>query len=421
MQYDSGGTDYPEGMVASPDGSTVFVTGYSVLPDYSTDFATIAYDARTGAQRWVAGYDDPSNSDDSPLAIAASPDGSSVFVTGLSTGATTSWDLTTISYDAVTGEQRWLATYSGPGSAIDVGSVLGVSPDGQTVFVTGRTDVGSIADAITVAYDAATGAQRWMDVWPGPEGTGYYALDQGISPDGSKVFVTGFTGEQYISSEYVTVGYDAAAGTRRWVAIYPGVVKGRNEPAALAVDPSGRSVVVTGVSSSANQGWNYATLDYDAATGRQRWLARYVGPGDSDQAHDVAASPNGNVVFVTGQSEGTGADDFATIAYSTATGAQRWLARYNGGPSSLDVASSIAVTSDGKTVYVTGSSTTSDTSRVWATVPYDAATGTSPGVIQAGPGDATAVAVNPIASEFFVLGWLGAGAPHDIRTMAYRS
>jgi hypothetical protein len=51
---------------------------------------------------------------------------------------------------------------------------------------------------------------------------------------------------------------------------------------------------------------------YDAATGAQLWVTRYNGLGNEGcQANSVAVSPNGKTVFVTGSA----GNDYATVAY----------------------------------------------------------------------------------------------------------
>ena len=64
------------------------------------------------------------------------------------------------------------------------------------------------------------------------------------------------------------------------------------------------------------------------------WVARYDGPGHFvDVANDSALSPDGTTIAVTGLSDPTGyllSADFATVAYDSATGHERWVARYNG-------------------------------------------------------------------------------------------
>src|SRR5438093_1014040 len=78
--------DQPNSVAASPDGSKVFVTGLSQTNGSirSADYATVAYDTSTGTVLWVRRYNGGRNHSDVATAIAASPDGSKVFVTGIS-------------------------------------------------------------------------------------------------------------------------------------------------------------------------------------------------------------------------------------------------------------------------------------------------------------------------------------------------
>ncbi len=56
--------------------------------------------------------------------------------------------------------QLWLARYNGPADRADSAYALGVSPDGTRVYVTGRSPgSGTSVDYATVAYNAAIGAQ----------------------------------------------------------------------------------------------------------------------------------------------------------------------------------------------------------------------------------------------------------------------
>ena len=91
---------------------------------------------------WVAGYNGPANRTESmfPTAVqsvAVSPDGATVFVTGTSEGATTGTDYATVAYNAATGAHLWVARYTGSGNGEDIAGEVAVSPDGATVFVSG--------------------------------------------------------------------------------------------------------------------------------------------------------------------------------------------------------------------------------------------------------------------------------------------
>src|SRR5712691_2188156 len=65
---------------------------------------------------WVRRYGGPVNRDDRASSLVASSDGSKVFVTGVSNGGDASiGDFATVAYDAPTGKMLWVSRYDGPG------------------------------------------------------------------------------------------------------------------------------------------------------------------------------------------------------------------------------------------------------------------------------------------------------------------
>lgn len=97
---------------------------------------------------------------------AASAIGLAACVTGTSTGATGRRDYATIAYRATTGRRLWIRRYGGPGFLGATPLAIAVSPSGRTVFVAGiapapagRGQSDRVQDYVTVAYSSRTGAR----------------------------------------------------------------------------------------------------------------------------------------------------------------------------------------------------------------------------------------------------------------------
>ena len=311
-------------MAVSPGEARVFVTGTSQGATSHEDYATLAYNAASGARLWVARYNGPANWDDEASALAVSPGGGRVFVTGTSERASSAFSYATVAYNAATGARLWVARYNAPGNRrSSTAFALAVSPDGGRVFVTGNSQrASSRYDYTTVAYNAVTGARLWVARYHGPANGNDEAAHVAVSPRGTRVFVTGGSqgARPALAFDYATVAYDAATGARLWVARYHGPANGNDYASSVAVSPRGTRVFVTGGSQGARPAlaFDYATVAYDAATGARLWVARYNGPANSfDVAISLAVSPAGTRVFVTGISaDGTATGlDYATVAY----------------------------------------------------------------------------------------------------------
>jgi hypothetical protein len=349
--------DYARAVAVSPDNGTVFVTGSD----------TVAYNAATGAQRWV--------SIGGAVAVAVSPDNSTVYVAGSGVCDGGGAGFGTVAYDAATGAQRWVAApYCGPSGDHTYPSALVVSPDGSIVYVTGASDLAhsDTGDYATVAYNAATGAQQWASLYAGPADDRDQANAVAVSPDGSRVYVTGLSvapTSGALEADYATISYNATTGAQLWLRRYHGAGTGYDIAAAIAASPAGK-VLVTGSSWGATSKQDYATIAYGPA-GTRLWVKRYNGPGNrADNASAVIAPGNGRV-YVTGQSWGGSAtrDDFATIAYNVFTGDKVWVKRYNGPSSSGDYAYSMAA-SAGR-LFVAGPSHAISSGRDYAIVAYN--------------------------------------------------
>ena len=177
----------------------------------------------------------------------------------------------------------------------------------------------------------------------------------------------------YPDENYVTRKL-SSSGQQQWLAIYNNIEE-NDIVAAIAVDQDG-NVYVTGRSLSSDPpnyiySYNYATVKYDS-TGAEQWVARYDGVDNlDDYATALAVDAEGNV-YVTGYSEGeeTGVS-YATIKYNS-LGEQQWEAKYNSPNGLNSFARALALDAEGN-VYVTGSSETSGTGADYATIKYNPA------------------------------------------------
>src|SRR5437867_9452647 len=157
----------------------------------------------------------------------------------------------------------------------------------------------------------------------------------------------------------------ATSGTTLWARRYDGPASGDDVAYAVAASPDGSMVFATGDSSG-----DYATVAYRASDGVRLWARRYDGPvSGTDVANDVAVSPDGAAVFVVGTSEARRGPGWATVAYDAETGSTLWTRRHRGG------AQAVAASPDGSKVFVTGSVPTATGDTDYATLAYDAATG----------------------------------------------
>ena len=410
--YDAGGRGASGvAVAASPSGSVVFVTGLAyrkTKTGVTNETATVAYNATTGARLWLAQYSPAGAGPNKPAAIAVSPDGSTVFVTGstLSAGGASSY--LTIAYNAATGARDWVDNSGVTGG----GRAVTTSPDGSTVFVTGAPGVFGSPD--TVALSAATGATLWKASIDS-DGVGL-----ATSPDGSTVFVAGAV---TASSGLVVAAYNAATGAKLW-AVTPGLA-----PAALAVSPSGSTVFVTGSGVTAKNVHYYSTTAYSAANGASIWNRRLTSRYGNSTAIALAVSPSGSTVFVTGTTAGPSpTNGYGTVAYDAASGATVWTRTVFPNPHDSNRATAIAVSPDGSKVFVTGMIAKQFNS--FGTVAYAAGTGvklwtaTHHGPSAAGS-FATSIAVSPDSSMVFVTGATGTGNPTPPTviqdTVAYQS
>jgi hypothetical protein len=382
----AGSFDYTGDITASPDGKTVFVTGRSW--DATTSrlkAATVAYDVATGNQLWVDRYEGDEPENDYLSSLAVSPDGSTVYATGVE-GMNPVGELgeyLTVAYDAATGARRWVATYDSPqaGDQDEEAHRVAVSPDGNWVYVTGQTgSQHGNADVATIAYRAATGKEAWVSEYSRVPGAGE---DIGVDllATNDAVYVAGAMGTRIAAMKIGTgdPATDPDAGRVLWsTADRPGYGYW------IALAPDGSRVFVSGsdqtpTNATLGPDWDYATLAFDAATGQELWMSTYTSPDKGlDVPYGHALSPSGDRIYVTGRAQGAAGvfdGDYATVAFDTASGTRLWATRFSTPGTLFETGADVAVSPDGSRVYVSGGSTAWSGYGDAITQAYNASTG----------------------------------------------
>lgn len=309
-------------ITTSPDGSIVYVSGA-----YQNNYAILALDAATGAQRWASYYDAHGgdagtwrgHSYDVAYAIARSPDGTSLYVTGISTAPDGLLEYATLALNAATGAQRWLTRAHGhdPLTGANVSSEaydVRTSPDGRIVYALGMDGV--------KAYDAATGTDIWTGhtdavhcrtYWP----MLYHECNLRVSPDGSAV---------YAFSHNDLAAYDAHTGAQLW---HDPLRVGNaldDEGRDMTMSPDGTRLYLATPGGYDDQvtddltpiSFAYVTQAIDTTNGLVRWHVTY---GQDHFTQGIAVSPTGDRVFVTGMwYPRTASQEVETVAYPTNLG-----------------------------------------------------------------------------------------------------
>lgn len=287
------GLDNVTAVTVSPDGKHVYAAG-----NFDDAVAVFSRDAGTGTltfveiqQEGVAGVDGLNGVE----AVVVSPDGKHVY-----TAAGFDDAVTLFSRDAGTGKLTFVELQRDSVGGVDGldGAVdVTISPDGKHVYSAATND-----DAIAVfSRDSGTGQLTFVEtLMDGVGGVDGLALANSVtvSPDGKHVYVAASTDDHAIA----VFSRDASTGALTLVEVQRdgvGGVDGLFQAGWVTVSPDGRYVYGAGFGEDA-----IAVFSRDRDTGRLTFIEVQrdgVGGVDGlDGASAVAVSPDGRHVYVTG-------------------------------------------------------------------------------------------------------------------------
>ena len=275
---------------------------------------------------------------------AVGSDGSSYLVGFTRSFGGTAPKLFTIKFDAA-GALAWQRTWEVPGGFIGhEARDVAVAPDGS-VYVAGSTFVNG--NGILLLKFASDGALLWQRSWGGNG----FAQSVAVAPDGA-VYVTGSTRSGSFGDQDLFVTKLSSDGTLAWSKSW-GTAGATEEGQGVAVGSDG-SVYVAGVAPRAGDPFagqfDAVLLKLDAA-GSLVWQQAFAGGDVTDARGGVAVAPDGSV-YVGGGFQGPSGSSFVNeglILKVAGDGRLVWARRWDGG-----FAEDIAAAPDGRVVFAGG-------------------------------------------------------------------
>lgn len=316
-------TDTPFALDLSSSGEMLYLTGWSYGEgEFNNDYGTIAVATtgeRAGEIVWTARYDGVGvRAPDQAEALVVSPDDRTVYVTGMSNDVdggppfNVNYGYATIAYDALTGQQLWESRRQWEGSNFDSPNAMTIDPGSNSLVITGQTGRGNL-DYGTVAYDLATGQEKWSDRY----GFQNYELELGreiaMDPRGDTVYVTGVSAKSppgvpglvlYApNADQLTIAYDVTTGQKRWLARFNPNVTDFVSVQSMAISPDA-SMIYTAAGID-DQNWDNDADDLSSAL-----IAYEIGAG-------IPIPDPPPVIEVSGDDSGQFSDDASVAARLT--------------------------------------------------------------------------------------------------------
>ncbi|MEO8504912.1 MAG: hypothetical protein ABI609_13525 [Acidobacteriota bacterium] len=343
VNYGVGTTETARDVVVDGAGD-VYVTGPLKLFNALT-FFTAKYRASDGVEQWSHNFGTGVLDDDYvPTGIATSASGR-VFVTGYR-GKPGSYDFFTESLNATSGSSGPIqATRNGTGLGDD--NAVGVAVDASGNAVVVGLSKGTVnADFLVVKYNAAL-TEQWAQreplldsdevlgsLMPPELGRKKIALDSlgNTVVVGSTAFAAsapGATGTDFLVQKY------GPGGNLVWSRTIDGGF-GDDFAVAVAID-NGNNIYVTGWSIGSGTGYDMLTLRLDPTTAATVWAQRYDGAAHQDDvAYSLVLGRDGalgsqDTVFVGGASFDGAKFQATVVAYHTAGGGSPWAAAPSAG------------------------------------------------------------------------------------------
>lgn len=304
--------DVPLSVVVDGQGY-VYVTGFShgFASGYDPDYATIKY-APEGTELWVARYNGAgtnNQSPDNPMAMLVNA-GGEVYVTGTSMSPQQTLDFATIKY-ATNGTELWVARYNGAAGYADRATAMGMDGAGN-IYVCGSSEREDYWARVTLLKYSPAGTLLWERHFDTSEQGHELVPQMKVDPSGkAHIAFTARRGSQTDVRRLMALQYNAE-GDLLWRAQHT-LFNSQYGIDVVAVDLDDGGNLCAAVRGVGSSYYDYLVWKV-SASGESLWTSRYNSPsGYQDVVGGMALDAEGNI-YVTGTSYTSGNQyQFATI------------------------------------------------------------------------------------------------------------
>ncbi len=343
---ESDGRSTVNALAADPTGHLVYASG---VRDASVTVTALR--ATDGMPVWESILNGPDWQQGNVFFLGTSSTGDSVYAAGYAVLSGDEWEGFLASLDPASGAERWRARLERP-DAVDQYLFVAPSTDGTILYALARSSAWD-EDAVVQALEAATGAVLWEE-----RSTNRSAGRLVVSPDGSRLYTTGYTctpGADLCgfspNMDLEVSAYAAEDGAVLWRSRYDGPGHDMDAGDDIGLSADGSALIVAGTTTGDGTGFDMSVASFDAVTGALNWIRSE----DTQALFDAVVAPDGSKAYLTSTVQGPEHGTFVqTSAYSTADGNRLWTSRYGDLDVDLDFAQGLALAPDGEHVYVSG-------------------------------------------------------------------
>ncbi len=286
----------------------LYVAGISFFNSLRAYDALLVKYSPNGETLWTRFYNNDSNGNDIPQAMAIDRNGNILLALYSWGGERNKFDYLLLKYN-LNGELLFAKRFNGPGNDDDYPREILVTENGE-IYLTG-TSLGANADYWTLKLDSL-GNILWERRFDRGRDDHLWAMSY-VSCY-RICCVTGYSYSPISGYDIMTVGYDAI-GNEIWRQIYDG--GGDDFAYGIADRDWSMGMLVTGCSKRREGDYDLISLIYDDRSGREVFRHRYNGQaGRNDYGRVCANLPHNDLIAVAGYSEGMGSYyDYYTVLY----------------------------------------------------------------------------------------------------------